>query len=418
MIVLTIKQNWKNSLLGLLLATIFSLITYQGSSLIPPILFVQEHSDIWFEADLPRVFENMSIRESYHGRDKVHPLFGLVSYPPVFILKNVFSMEPITAVRLVIASVAFIWTLLLFILFQAMGCRLLNMILFTLLGMLSAASMFLFVVPETYSFGSATIITALLFTIISQKETIRLKWYVLINILTASITTTNWMAGILATLVNHRLKMTAIIITSAFAAITALWGVQKQIFVTSKFFLDVGGEVSFIFRAGTGGPIAVLQSFFYHTIIMPAIRIVEESGRPDWPGMYTQLSLPGSATIWGGCAVIIWTILLIIGLWSLFSLKVHSKFRTVLGFTLLGQLALHLIYGTEIFIYSLHFNVLLIPLVALGSLTQMRTVVTVLTCLLIPCVAINNFTQFYEAIDFLVQHDTMKLTSSGILQAP
>jgi hypothetical protein len=270
--------------------------------------------------------------------------------------------------------------------------------------MLSGASIFYFAVPETYSFASITILLALIFTVLTQQRTFSNLSYVAINMLTLSITTTNWMLGILSTWVNQRLKNTVQIMINAFFGVTVLWGIQKAIFPTSTFLLDISGERSFIFRAQTGGPLQVAESFFYHTLIVPTIRVVEEKGRPKWPGMYTQTSAPGSGTEYGIIAVLLWTILLTLGIWALFNLKNNQKLRMVLGASLLLQLILHIFYGTEIFVYSLHFIALLIPLAALATLTRARPFVLALTTVLILLVASNNLTQFYKAIDFFRQH--------------
>ena len=158
----------------------------------------------------------------------------------------------------------------------------------------------------------------------------------------------------------------------------------------------------------------VVASFFYHTLIMPTILVVNDGLPLPRLVMLTQSSAPGSASLWGLYAVFIWTVLLIIGIWALLSLKNHFKLRVVLGLTLLSQLSLHIVYGEETFLYSLHFIIILAVLAALGSLTRLRPIVIVMVCLLIPCIWINNTLQFKKALNFFKLYGI----SSGVHPVP
>ena len=181
-------------------------------------------------------------------------------------------------------------------------------------------------------------------------------------------------------------------------------GVRKVIFPTAGFLLNIAKESAFILRPEAGGPIHTVYSFFYHTLVMPAIGTNTDASVPGWFGMVTQLSVPGSGTVFGIYAVFLWTILLALGLWALFSSKIDIKFRVVLAAMLFGQLLFHFFYGFETFLYSLHFIVVLIPLVALSSLTKFRVVVLGILIFLIPCVVINNTLQFAKAVTFVEEH--------------
>ena len=116
--------------------------------------------------------------------------------------------------------------------------------------------------------------------------------------------------------------------------------------------------------------------------------------------MLTQASSPGSGSFWGACAVGLWIALLGLGLWGFFSSKKHTKFRIVLGFSLLGQLALHLVYGNETFLYSLHFLPLLIILAAFSVLTSTRLIALILAGILVICTGINNGLLFHQILQY------------------
>jgi len=93
-------------------------------------------------------------------------------------------LEPITAVRIVIAAVASLWFSSLFILLRLIGCRQFDAALFSILAATSAAAMFWFVIPETYSFGSLSILLALGLTALAQHRKLSSLWYVVVSALT------------------------------------------------------------------------------------------------------------------------------------------------------------------------------------------------------------------------------------------
>lgn len=379
-------------------------VAYFNALTLDPVLFQNASSSAWFEADIPRISANMSDRASDHYRTKVHPIFSLISFPPVYFLNKLLGIEQLTSIRLVISVIAAFWLGVLYITLRAIGCYRIDSILFSILGMVSATSMFWFSVPETFPFGSLSILLVLLFVAMTQNKQFSTSWYVAISALSLSFTTTNWMVGILAVFVNHNFKKFIKITFYAFILMLFLWGIQRLLFPSAKLFLFVMGESKYIATPESGGVIPIAISFFYHTIVMPAFDIVERVTHPDWPMLVTQTATAGSGSSWGKYAVVIWSCLLLLGTWALLSLKNNSKFRFVLGLSLLGQLSLHLLYGTETFLYSLHFLPILILFAALSTQTKFRYIVLFITTLLIVFAGLNNRVQFLEAADFLKEY--------------
>ena len=408
---------WQDFLLVIILAIVAGLASYGCAQFISPILFENPSWDVWFESDLPRSFANMIVRWSNHYRTSVHPLFSLIAFPPTYILHQL-GLEAVTAVRIVIALVASLWISTLFILLRLIGCRPLDTTLFSLLGIISAAAIFWFAVPETYSFGSLSILIVLVVAAIGEYRRLSPWWYLLVSAGSLSITTTNWMAGLLATFANNRWKQALQIIINAFCLVVGLWFVQYLIFPTSEFFLKIQGEKNYVFNEGAVSPFNVVQSFISHTMVMPAIEIIDKTARPGFatPGiqMVTQPSLPGSASLWGQIAVVLWTGLLGLGVWGLLSLRQYPKLRLVLSLTILGQLVLHLLYGEETFLYSLHFAPLLVILAAMSTLTRVRLLALGLVVLLLVCAGINNGLEFNRATKMLLERDRQQI----VLPAP
>lgn len=395
-------------LLAVCLAVLAAIASYQGSTRLDPI--VLRTWDVWFQADVGRVYINMTDRWSDHYRTKVHPLFSLLMSPPVYALKRALGVDPLAATRLVIAGVASLWIITLFVLLRVIGCRRLDSVLFTLLAAVSSAAMFWFVVPETYGLGSTSILAALILVALSEFRAPSEWSYVFASALTMSITVTNWMAGILAALVSFPWRRAAQITVNAFCLVTILWGVQKLIFPSAEFFLGDREEAKYTWPAESGSPLQIIGSFVFHSMIMPNVQVVKDDrGMEHVDGAFvhlgrrlvTQQSQPGSGSELGLPAVILWAALLGLGLWALFMLKVHLKLRLVLGLTLLGQLALHLVYGEETFLYSLHFGPLLVIMAALSTLTRARSVSLALVMALIVMSGMNNWRQLAHAAAFL-----------------
>lgn len=394
------RQYWLDLLLVVVLGFVAGLASYQGAQLLNPYILTEPAEDVWFGSDISRVWANMVYRWSDHHRTKVHPLFTLIAFPSVYLLSKA-GIEPITAVRMVIAFVASLWLGTLFVVLRLISCRRFDATLFSLLTATSAAAVFWFVIPEIFSFSSLSLLLALCFTVIAQDRKLSSLWYMAVSAVTLSVTTTNWMAGMAIAIANHPWKRALQITVNALCVVVLLWSVQKVIFPSAQFFIgDYRDEVNYVLSPQSGGPLQVIKSFVCDTMVMPTINIGKYTPH-DWLVMSIQSSRPGSASLWGTVAVVLWTALLGLGLWGFFSIKQHLKFRIVLGLTLLGQLALHFVYGEETFLYSLHFVILLVVLVAFSTLTPARPLALLLTGMLVLSAGINNGLQLNKAIEFV-----------------
>ena len=397
-----LRQYWPDLLILTTLFTVAVFLSHWGAKLINTAILDRQAFDVWFDADLYRVFSNMTERSSDHYRTRVHPIFSLIAFPPIHLLSQELSLEPIAAVRCAISIVAGAWLATLFSLLRVLGCRRADAVLLSLLGTISASAVFWFIVPETYQFGSLSILLALGFVALTEHRQFSSLWYVGISALTLSITTTNWMAGILLTFVNFSKQKALQITVNAFCLVVLLWGVQKALFPSAEFFLGVQEEKKYIPPFDPAGPIHVFKSFVAHTIVMPAIDATENTRRLSrWPMLSIQSSIPGSGSAWGAIAVIAWTALLALGIWGFFAYRRHIKLRIVLALTLLGQLLLHAIYGTETFLYSLHFLPLLILLAAFSTFTRARPIALLLTAILVVTAGTNNFIQLSKAAEIV-----------------
>ena len=403
-----LRKVWLDLLVLIFLTIIIASITYSNSQRIPAVL--SHEGDVWFESDTRRVIDDMTNRSANHWRTDTHPLFPLVTYIPTKLVMKVFNLKAVDAVMIIIAALASMWISTLYVLMRLIGLRCFEAILFSFLGIVSASSIFWFAVPETYAFGSLSFLIVLVIVALSQKREISSIWYAIVSAISLSFTVTNWSAGIVATFVNFPWKKALQITINAFCIVIVLWSVQRHFFSRVLYFGTISStEKRYIMRSESGGPLNIAKSFLFHTMIMPAIQERQKVRLRDntlIPIMVTQTSRVGSGSLYGAAAAGVWSAILGLGFWGLISSKDNRQLRLVLAITLLGQFMLHLLYGQETFLYSLHFVPLLVVLAAFSTMTRARSLALTLTGILVVLAVINNFQQFDKAMVLFV-----KLTS-------
>jgi hypothetical protein len=393
---------WRDVATALLLSVSVGLLSYYGSTLVPNA--VLDIYDVWFTADSPRVYANLTNQYSEQSRTKVHPLYSLLVGVPTLALRKLTKVPSPVAVQSVMSIVAALWTLTLFVILKQLGCRLIDAALFTMLGASSAAAMFWFAVPETYSAGSLTILLALLVAVVAKRANPPSLIFILVSALTMSATVTNWMVGLAVTRARFTWKQTLAITAGALVLVAMLWGLQKIIFPATPFFLPDREEADYLLLSSPG---SVLQSFFFHTLVMPAIQVQARPRHVSPDAKYvlvTQSSAPGSAGPWGMTGVIAWAGLLALGLFGLWTLSDLAIVRFVLLTSVVGQLCLHLLYGAETFLYSLHFAPLLVVIAACSTLTPARPVARALGSVAVVSFLMNNVHQFQAAVDLVIAY--------------
>lgn len=404
-----VRRFWPDLLIGAVLALIVGWTSYRISGKTATKLL---EVDIWGNADTKRVFSDMSDPLADHYRTKVHPLFVLLTQPIVMVLKGATGLSMIQAARLLIAIFAGIWTSLIFCLFRKQGCRRSDASLFAILGAVSASAVFWLGIFETYALGSISIVVALLAVEWVPKTKRPEIWMALASAFTLSVTITNWMAGLLAIAVSFPPKRALQVTANAFCIVVILWTVEKFAYPTSQFFLGDREETLYMNTAASRGPIQSITDLTFHSVVMPTVPRTDPVVFPH-PCLTTQSAPLVSGSPLQLISRMLWLLLFGIGIWALFTQKDRLKLRIALGGTLLGQLALHAIYGPEVFLYSLHVLPLLLAVAALGSRTRFRPAVLIITLALILMVVANNYSQLSNSIKYLrEQHDVFQKHSA------
>ena len=386
--------------LGLVVAVSLLLL----ARLVSPAFFVYgEEFDIWFQSDLPRVFANLTDRHSNNLRATVHPLFSPIGLGLVTVVRAVTGLSAVPAVRVVMAGMAAAWVAGLFLVLRLAGLRRPDALLFGGLAAASAALIFWSIVPETYMFGAMSLLPTLILAALPEPGRISSWWFVGVSALTLSITVTNWMAGVAAAFICRPWRNAVKITVAAFAIVLVLSQLQRLVLSNVGAMLNWIYEVRYVLPQHGAGLGRVFLSFVFHTLVMPAIDVVPRDHRPGFD-LFTQESAPGSATWAGTLAVVLWAVLLAIGLVALVRVRTHRRLRLMLAILLVGQLTLHILYGTEIFLYSMHWVGALVVTAALGCLTPARPLVLALAAAVLVSAGANNLLQVSVAAGSLARH--------------
>jgi hypothetical protein len=343
---------------------------------------------------------------------KVHPLYLMVGFPPTFMLEKVMGVPPERAVRWVTAFFAGCWVATAFVALRACGSRWLDAVVLTGLLCTSGAAIVWSAVPETYLPGSISILIPLIVLAVSKRYTLGFWTYVATSAASLSITITNWMSGLAMAFLRLPRRAALRVSIYAFYAVVTVWGVQQAVFKDTPFFLDPFIERHVALRHEWGGPTRNLTSMLfsgmvlpqYTTLGMPAVPALNQPPREDYQIMTMQLSSPGSAGVTGRVGVVLWAGLLIAGVAALALVRDDADLRLMLAAVLLGQIALHTVYGEESFLYSLHHMPLFLLLVAWGARTRLRPLVLSAAAVLAILAAYNNLSEFREIGDAIRAH--------------
>lgn len=360
--------------------------------------------DVWFQADSRPAFSSMTDRYRINRRADIHPLFRLFAITFTYCCKFFLRLDNLNSVRLMIASAAGAWVALFYSLLRLLGCRRPDSVVFAIVAATSAAAIFWTAVPETYLFGSLTIVAVLVTAALAERRAIPPWLDITVAAASLSVLVTNWMFALASLVTRYKIR-TAIKLAGGSLIVVALLFAIERLFIHSATYLpsvSSTAEQVFLFRAR---PITTLVVFFLHAMVMPDIKLLPNG--PDWPMFSIQHSFNWNLTAWGNVALAAWIILLLAGGYAMVSLQRLNRFRLMLVIALVGQLALHLVYGEETFLYTMNWMPLLVAIAALATLTRLRWVVLPTACLLFVSASQHNYAELKLAFDTLASNATL-----------
>ncbi len=375
----------------------------------------------YFNADTSLVYSNMVTREGSHYRNNIHPIFSLVGLGATRAVGAVTGADAFEQVRLVIAGVSGLATALSYILLRIMLGRSLDALIFTSLGISSAASLFFFTVPETFSFGFLSIATSYLLVLLAERRKVPRFWFVINGVLAFGFTITNGMFAIATNLVTQRLTRAVLLLVSSGVLLLIVFSVQKLILIPSSGWVgDLRGEVKFMHAPDPG----LVAEVLVEPVVIPetqlSIKSVESEGSEEsipWVEIERNRGLGvfpdrGLRLL----AVLIWITILAVGLisWAVELVRKTERrpFRIALGLTFFGQLVLHSLYGGQPMLYSAHLLLPLILMAAMTCTTPLRPLALVFAVILTPLLAACNGGEFLRVTDHLRSSPSVSSTTT------
>ena len=358
--------------------------------------------DVWFEGDVGRVYYDMTDRGADHHRTSVHPLFPLVMIPLVSICVKVLGISKMQAVRGVIAANAALWIAMFYTLLRLLRCRRLDAVTFSLVAASSAAAMFWSAIPETYLLGSLTIIAVLILAAVAELRQIPEWLDVTIGAASLSILISNFMVWLASLITRHRLQRAIQLACNALVAVVLLWAVEKYFMRSAQFFMGDRDHIG----APPPALITGLIVIFLHSMVAPEPWNLPNDTSGFWPVLSFQHTALGQIGVMKIVAIASWLCLLCAAAWALARLPHYPRFRAMLALSIAGQIALHLVYGNETFLYALDWTPLFVTAAALATLTRGRWIVLTLAAIFAVTAGIHNAQQLQATLALLISNTT------------
>ena len=375
------------------------LLCWHGSGFINPAIRGPGFGDVWFDAAPGRCYSAMLSRNGASGRTSVHPIANVLMFGPPFVLKRALRLREPAAATATMSALAGAWLGVRYVLFRVLGCRRADSLLLTAFVATSSAAMFVFVVPEAHPFASITVALSLLFAAWSRGRKPAESWYAALCVVSASMTTTNWMYGALTTWFATGWKRCLQITVNAFFVLTLLSVAQTFVFPGASLFFPVQDEQRFVNAPNAARILRVTSIFLLGAVVMPELGATDIFSRSQ-RALSVQRSWPGKGSLFGWAAVGEWLALLLLGFWA-WKRSPRDELTSMMPWALAAQLALHCVYGAETLLYALNWLPLLLAFAALAMRTKARpAALGLLTCLVVAN-ASNNTAKLRQAADML-----------------
>lgn len=370
-------------------------------------LILYENMDLWFGTDIYRVvITETEFNNVAHHRNSVHPLYSLVTFPINSAISFLFNISKIEAVKIFHSFVAGLFILLAFNLNKKISNTSLAGFFIALLATFSSAFIFLAIIPETFILGATTICLALLFVLYGHPKSI--GGAVWLGLLSFSITITNYGISLIASFFRLKPKFFIASIVASLTIATSLVFIQTLIFPKSGTFYSILYKEAGYVQLTKRSPEQVIDKiatravdFIFSGLILSRISI-EPSIKNDLIPKINYISIKHEIpTLSGFIALIGWTILIANGVNNAVKNFFSSPVLAVALLFYVYQFILHLLYGNETFIYTLHSLPALLAIISCGFTYKNRYILIFITGCTLLFTMIVNFQSLYFIIDTL-----------------
>lgn len=351
---------WLDIVLAIALAILGAAVSWNVSEYITP---MRAGDNQWFQADLTTVWLSLTDRYADHRRANVHPLFPLVHTTSVYALRGVFDIGRSIAVAIWVSTWAAAWIAVCYAVARSLRFARRDALLIAIVMLASASALCWISVPDTRTVGSVSMLACVLVAVAAERRPVP-DWLVTTAVAASlSMTITNGIAGLALLVVTRPIKRAAQLAVNAFVVVVVLQVVQGLMYPTVRSITQLGSEQRFLFYPASGTLLNKLAVMGLHSVVMPGVQTpIEVETRT--PMLSVQLASPDLSSVAGVVALGVWVVALAWGVRGWYRCASGSAALKVIALTAVGQVALHLVYGEETFLYTLHLMPLLVLIAA------------------------------------------------------
>ncbi|MBX2811466.1 MAG: hypothetical protein KTR25_06645 [Myxococcales bacterium] len=373
--------------------------------------------NLWFEADIPRVYENMTDLQSNHYRTSVHPISSLILAPITVSLTMTTGATPVQVARGVVGILSAISAGLLLLTMHRFGLSLFAATTFCFIYLSSAAYIHWSGVIELVGPNSFTMTVGLAF--LAYGPTQRSFWWVIASATTLCMTTTHWLVGLSSAWFRLPRRQAIMVSLSALFLISGLSLIQKSIFHEAELFFlpkSIIAEKIWItpasaqkYQRANWSLHDSIRSLLVTSIIAPPPYVYSVPTIQDGREKIKQTTVNNQKILlsqisWSAIiASILWVCLFCGGLLTLLTKIALRPFGYALSVMLVAQTILHSVYGDITFLYSLNIAPLLTAIAAF-SWFAVPKLSMVFAWVLIPLALTNNSQHFLGAMRLAKEH--------------
>lgn len=375
------------------------LFANRGAARIHPSAFEAKNFDIYLQGDLPRTYTQMLTRFHNGARSALHPLYPVTVHPATQAARSLFDLSAAGAVRVTLGLLAVAWAVMLFLVGRAARLGVLDSALITGVGLAGASARFWLTVPETFLPGGIALLFALMVAAYGERRQLGDAWYIASGAASFGSTITNWSTGLLLALTTGSIGRGVRIALQVVGVVTILWVGERLVYPNIAFIFDSQGVGQHLRVPDAARAVEVTRAFVLHTAVAPRLEACASTPLDPAPFL---LSFQAASIASGGRAGVVatgvWLAMLVLGAYSLLRLPNYRAMRFVLAGSLLSQFLLHVLYGGETFLYSIHWWGLLVAMTALALHTRVRSVARSLAVVFILAAGTHNLRTWESAL--------------------
>ncbi|MCP4773448.1 MAG: hypothetical protein GY880_04350 [Planctomycetaceae bacterium] len=399
-------------------AIVGAAVSWTCSEMVFQAVLEKDLFNIWFDADCIQVNSQMTERWSReHDRAQRHPFFSLLTMPIVWVLNAATQITAETIIRTMLAMSSACTGVIFYLICRRITGRIIAAAIWTTLLLTSSGFIFWSGVPETFCFGMPTILLPFAVLAYGLPKPTSEPSFTFTTLLSLSITVTNVMSGLVCTLLAFSPRRTFESLKNVVCLAVGALIIQAVLIpktADSIFFCpNLAGEAHWMNRPEAGGILTKARAVLLYGELIPQVEgnlrspVPQTAGKTSTTSLRTFSNLTVQTAPYSRIAqfgVAIWLGLLSFGIYNGLSQQslLQLMFRA-LSIVVLGQLALHLVYGLETFLYSAHFGPLLILLSAFACRTRYEPIVIGLAGILVTIQTWNNASAFRWCSDYVQQ---------------